>query len=206
MKRTKKITHLHLFVSCCLLLAGCISFQRPPKDYYPVYARFRLFNSHLPLQPSSNGVIKIAAQKSNRTAVIAWHSIEIDDGKFTVFGRNGTFSLEKGNIFTLCLDDLGCFTGKMNWLGFTLNLRPYLDDESFPWFGITAFNPSLGDELRTRYPVLNNRPPDEPWQKTILQFHSVISNGWRCIKIPYSVSTNFQGDLGKLTLLSNWYE
>ena len=197
-----KLQIVLIAVSCIWVAAGCRSYYRDGE--LRVYKGLRMFPTELSFPSPSNGVIRVAVQPSPTEVALVWHSFEVVDGAMTIYGRNGTFRIEQGNAFTVDIEDFGCFTGKLNKASARFHLDVRNEDDDTQKF---RFSASGNWSWQDNYPVPNedSAKKGKYWDRANPHLHSVASNGWRHIKIPYSVSTNFQGNMGRLTLESNAY-
>ena len=198
----KKSVYVAIVTSVSLLgIGACMSRPAPLVGYHPVYNQLRLSGSQLPLL-TSNGVIKVAVQPGRLPATIAWNSIEVTNGALTIVGKNGTLCLGSGNTFMVNIEDFGCYTGKLDyvWIELELGAKSQNDEDQKLVFCIYY---DIIKQLELNYPNLRDYSLRQKMSPCLYSFES---NGWRHVEIPYFVSTNFQGNIGELTLLSNWYE
>ena len=187
---------------------GCAS-MRPPVEYYPVSQWIRWRPRPLPplkILTATNGVIRVAIKPgSSQPSDISWGPFNIVEGTLTLKGRNWIITIEKNDKFTLDVHDTGVYTGVLrfansSYVDLSITAKNVQDDTQ-------AIQPRIGKITKIASVEGENPQPFELWKSDLrLYLHSTESNGWRCIEIPYFVSEDFQGDLGKLTLESNWYD
>ena len=214
-----------------MFTAGCAMSSRAPSGYERVTHRMRLFPRNLTHQLTpTNGVIKVAVAPSSTYEFLAWCDLEVVEGSITITGRNCTLILEKDDKITLDIQNDGTYTGSVTSVGggirFVVNScfpeqEPYIrfrfsadsmcrttpDEHEGKKYGRiykverTWENTGRGNEQRLVELHYERREKGfEPY------LHSVTNNGWRCVDIPYSISPDFKGNMGKLWLNSNWYE
>lgn len=194
----------YVLISCILIEAWCV--LKDPKGNFRVHNRVRLNTLTSSFSSQSNGAIRVAVQHGNRPVDIRWDSFDITDGFVIFSGQNGTLSVGKDNVCVLDVTDFGCFTGKLNNANALFQLRSQDKTDESQSFPIDPYAPRFSHLIDKNFVTSRGFSLDEFRKNFRLSLYSVESNGWRYIEIPYSISYNFQGEIGKLKLERNVYE
>ena len=169
-----------------LSVAGCCSV---PKGYTVVRNHIRLFDTPLTF-PTDTNVLRFAASKGLWASRICLRDVVVRKGSLTFCGSDGRISITTNNSI--------------------LAMKHGQKDATFPMqskWGQFCFD--LETHLLHFQNAIDARWWDDHSQRGIWDYSpkmiAVFTNGYWLVDIPFERSSDFDGDMGTLTLIPNWY-
>ena len=185
-----------LYVLVCVLCVSCTGAKFEQDGYVVVKNRLRLKHRSMPY-PTTNGVLKVAAQIGRLPADLVIHGFKVTNGNLTIHGKDGELRLLPEGNAEVVKTGYGTKKFMFRYPAVTLVLidTPYEASRQMIQFQRVMSHAQ-------DFPNHN----DEGYWGMSPRLYSSTSNGFHLISIPYTVSPDFQGDMGKATLMSNWYD
>lgn len=192
----------NMFVLMFLLVAtcafSCTNRALGKDDYTFVRNRLRI-NPRPIIYPSSNRVIRIAAEKGRLPADLVIHDFIVTSGNITFYGKDGILRLLNDNRLEVSKDG---YETKVFKLGVHAVVMPLMDGKYVDSKQSMQFQRVI---LPSQAEALEKDAGKSHYWGMSPSLISSYSNGFYWISIPYVVSPDFKGDMGKATIESNWY-
>lgn len=150
--------------------------------------------------PSSNGVIRVAAERGRLPADLVIHDFSVTSGTITFQGEDGALRLLNGNRLEVSKD--GYETRVFN-LGVQAVVMPLMDGKYVDNKQSMQFQRVI---LPAQAEALERNVGKSHYWGMSPSLISSYSNSFYWISIPYIVSPDFNGDMGEATIESNWYD
>lgn len=187
-----------LALTSLLCVVSCAGRTFEKEGYSVVRNRLRLGPRPMPY-PMSNGVFRIAAEKGRLSADLVIANFDVTSGEIVFHGSNGVIRLLENKKLEVRKDGYETWVFAIRYPVISMDL-----------VGGKRTEPRMNFQYALA-PTAEERAFREKmrdigiWESSPSLIASE-SNGFYLITIPYSVSSDFQGNIGKATLESNWYD
>ena len=171
------------------ILAGCVVI---PKEYINIPNRMRLSTTSLSF-PEGTNVLRFATEKGAWQSRIRLRNVAVRRGTLTFYGKDGTVSFTTNNTLTVnmkMLDEV-VFPMREQQICF------YLDEQSMHIDG------GIDPKAKWKW-IEQNGATDLRDLSPSLIFH--FTNGYWLVDIPFDKSEDFDGNIGEMSIIPNWYD
>jgi hypothetical protein len=178
-----------LSVVVAVSAAGCAAGL---EDRVKIRSRLRLGPSRLEW-PSATNVLRYAVQAGRWPVEVRLRDFDVRKGQLTLHGADGSVSLTTNGLIAVRMNGYQDLTFRLAHMHLNLDLRRCVIDIS-P--GVEAGAVSLWlDQTR-----MEDRRSLSPRLKV-----ASVKDGTG-VDVPYSLSVDFEGEIGVLEIRSNWYD
>jgi len=189
-----------LCVVLCAFLFGCSTYKKEfvKEGYVVIPSRFRL--SQTEIKNVSNKDTLFFARKSNtRDLKIRIENISVQKGAISFVAKDGVVTITKDRV--MILNKKG-----MKEVVFSMNRSElsFMFLSKYSRFCIDIFSSGIESKQKSEW-IDSFLDKKQSIPDIYLNLKTTLMNGYWLIEIPIKKTADFEGDLGKIVVLSNWY-
>jgi len=181
-------------------LFGCSTYKKElrKKGYVVIPSRFRI--SQTEIKDLSNKDTLFFARKSNtRDLNIRIENISVKKGALSFVAKDGVVTITKENIMIVNKEGVEEVIFPMN-----RNDLSFMFLSKYSRFCIDIFSSGINSEQKSKW-IDSFLDKKQMIPDIYLNLKTTLTNNYWLIEIPIKKTSDFEGNIGKIIILSNWY-